>query len=88
VIGPYFHEIGDRFFEIVLPKFLAKILAFVAQTTDIFLKKIIITLVFEKNANFFAGNWQKSQTFVIITSILGLKTLGSLLFGLKNDYLT
>jgi hypothetical protein len=28
----------------------------------------IMTLVFEKNANFFAENWQKSQKIVIITS--------------------
>jgi hypothetical protein len=28
----------------------------------------IITLVFEKIANFFAENWQKSQKIVIITS--------------------
>jgi hypothetical protein len=34
----------------------------------VFLKKnVIVTLVFEKNANFFAENWQKSQKFVIIT---------------------
>jgi hypothetical protein len=26
-------------------------------------------LVFEKNANFFAENWQKSQKIVIITSV-------------------
>jgi hypothetical protein len=29
---------------------------------------LIITLVFEKNANFFAENCQKSQKVVIITS--------------------
>jgi hypothetical protein len=28
----------------------------------------IITLDFEKNANFFAENWQKSQKILIITS--------------------
>jgi hypothetical protein len=32
---------------------------------------MIITLVFEKNANFFAENWQKSQKIVIITSTPG-----------------
>jgi hypothetical protein len=32
------------------------------------LKKMIITLVFKKNANFFAENWEKSQKIVIITS--------------------
>jgi hypothetical protein len=31
-------------------------------------KILIITLVFEKNANFFAENCQKSQKIVIITS--------------------
>jgi hypothetical protein len=30
-----------------------------------------MTLVFEKNANFFAENWQKSQKIVIITSTPG-----------------
>jgi hypothetical protein len=35
------------------------------------LKKLITTLVFEKNANFFAENWQKSQKIVIITSTAG-----------------
>jgi hypothetical protein len=35
------------------------------------LKKKLITLFFEKNANFFAENWQKSQKIVIITSIPG-----------------
>jgi hypothetical protein len=29
---------------------------------------VIITLVFEKNANFLAKNWEKSQKIVIITS--------------------
>jgi hypothetical protein len=32
------------------------------------LKKLIIPLVFEKNANFFTEDWQKSQKIVIITS--------------------
>jgi hypothetical protein len=32
------------------------------------LKKVITTLVFKKNANFFDENWEKSQKFVIITS--------------------
>jgi hypothetical protein len=34
-------------------------------------KNWIITLVFEKNGNFFAKNWQKSQKIVIITSVPG-----------------
>jgi hypothetical protein len=32
---------------------------------------MIITLVFKKNANFFAENWGKSQKIVIITSTPG-----------------
>jgi hypothetical protein len=35
------------------------------------LKKMIITLVFEKNANFFAKNGRKSHKIVIITSTPG-----------------
>jgi hypothetical protein len=41
------------FFQIFSPKNLAKILAFFAQTTPSFLQKMIMTLVFEKSANFF-----------------------------------
>jgi hypothetical protein len=62
-----------RILKIFLPKNLAKILAFIAQTTDSFCKNIIITLVFEKNANFFAENLQKLQKIVIITSTPGSK---------------
>jgi hypothetical protein len=36
-----------------------------------FCKHFIITLIFEKNADFFAENWQKSQEIVIITSTPG-----------------
>jgi hypothetical protein len=42
-----------------LAKNLAKILAFFVQPTARFCKNLIITLIFEKNANFFAENWQK-----------------------------
>jgi hypothetical protein len=41
-------------------KNFAKKLAFFAQNKAKLCKKWIITLVFEKNANFFAENWQKS----------------------------
>jgi hypothetical protein len=58
-------------FQIFSPKILAKILAFFAQTAATFCKNLIITLVFEKNANFFAENWQKSQKIMIITSAPG-----------------
>jgi phosphoserine aminotransferase len=54
--------------EIFSPKNFTKILAFFAQATASFYKKLIITLVFEKNAISFAENWQKSQKIVIITS--------------------
>jgi hypothetical protein len=36
-----------------------------------FFKKLIITLVFKKNANFFAENWENAQKIVIITSTPG-----------------
>jgi hypothetical protein len=44
---------------------------FFAQSAANFCKTLIITLVFEKNANFFAKNWRKSQNNVIITSTPG-----------------
>jgi hypothetical protein len=45
--------------KIFLPKYLAKILAFYAQTAATFCKKNFKTLDFEKNAIFFAEIWQK-----------------------------
>jgi hypothetical protein len=39
-----------------------------AQSKAKLCKKLIITLVFEKNDNFFAENCRKSQKIVIITS--------------------
>jgi hypothetical protein len=50
------------------PKNLARKLAFLTQTKGKLCKILIITLVFEKNANLFAENWLKSQKIVIITS--------------------
>jgi hypothetical protein len=47
---------------------LPKNSAFLTENKANFLKKLTITLVFEKNANFFAENCQKSQKIVIITS--------------------
>jgi hypothetical protein len=46
-------------------------LAILTQTKGNFAEKVIITLVFKKNAIFFAENWQKSQKIVIITSVPG-----------------
>jgi hypothetical protein len=43
-------------------------LAFLTQNKAELCKILSITLVFEKNANFFAENCQKSQKIVIITS--------------------
>jgi hypothetical protein len=63
--------------KIFSPKNLAKILAFFAQTNASFCKNLIITLVFKKNANIFAENWQKSQKIVIVTSTPGLCTFYS-----------
>jgi hypothetical protein len=54
------------FLNIFAEKFSEKISVFDSKQSQI-LKKLIITLVFEKNANFFAENWQKSQKIVIIT---------------------
>jgi hypothetical protein len=51
-------------------------MAFFAQTTASFCKNVIITLVFEKNATFFAENWQKSQKIVIKTSTPGHSAFG------------
>jgi hypothetical protein len=45
--------------------------AFLTQIKCNFAEKVIITLVFEKKANFFAENWQKSQKIVLITSVPG-----------------
>jgi hypothetical protein len=59
--------------KIFSPKNFAKISALFAQTTASFYKNLIITFVFEKNAIFFADNWQKSQKIVIITSTPDIK---------------
>jgi hypothetical protein len=50
-----------------------KKLAFLTQNKAKLFKHLIITLVFEKNANFFAENGRKSQKIVIITSTPGKK---------------
>jgi hypothetical protein len=46
-------------------------LRFLLKLLSVFAKIVIITLVFEKNAIFFAEKWQKSQKIVIITSTPG-----------------
>jgi hypothetical protein len=56
-----------RFLKYFCRKIQQKIGDFVSKQSQI-LKKLIIALVFEKNANLFAENWRKSQKIVIITS--------------------
>jgi hypothetical protein len=46
-------------------------MAFLTQNKAKLCKNLIITLVFEKNANFFAENWEKLRKIVIITSTPG-----------------
>jgi hypothetical protein len=55
-------------FKIFSPKNSAKKLAFLTQNKAKVCKILIITLVFEKNAIFFATNCRKSPKIVIITS--------------------
>jgi hypothetical protein len=43
-------------------------MAFLTQNKAKLCKILIVTLVFEKSANFFAENWEKLQKIVIITS--------------------
>jgi predicted dinucleotide-binding enzyme len=57
--------------KIFSPKNSAKKLAFLTQNKAKLCKILIVTLVFEKNANIFAENRQKSQKIVIITSTPG-----------------
>jgi hypothetical protein len=57
-LGPMF-----RCFRYFRRKKLAKKLAFLTRNKAELCKISIITLVFEKNANFFGENWGKSQTF-------------------------
>jgi hypothetical protein len=57
------------FFKYFLRKFQRKKLAFLTHYKAKFWKFLSITLVFEKNAIFFAENWQKSQKIVIICNI-------------------
>jgi hypothetical protein len=57
--------------KIFSPKISAKKLAFLTQNKAKICEILIITLVFEKNANFFAEHCRKSQKIVIITSTAG-----------------
>jgi Ni,Fe-hydrogenase III small subunit len=55
-------------FKIFSPKNSAKKIGILTQNKAKLCKILIITLVFEKNANFFAENCRKSQKILIITS--------------------
>jgi hypothetical protein len=55
-------------FKIFSPKKSAKKLSFLTQNKAKLFKNLTITLVFEKNAIFFAENCQKSQKIVLLTS--------------------
>jgi hypothetical protein len=61
-----FRPILDRCYDFL--NIFAKKLPFLTQNKGKLCKILIITLVFEKNANFFAENCQKSQKIVIIAS--------------------
>jgi hypothetical protein len=52
----------------IFKNIFAKNWLFLAQNRAKLCKNFTITLVFEKNANFFAKNSQKSQKIAIITS--------------------
>jgi hypothetical protein len=69
--GQKFAESGTdvMIFKIVSPKKIAKKLAFFTPSKAKLCKILIITLVFEKNANCFAENWQKKQKILIITLV-------------------
>jgi hypothetical protein len=72
--GPFLLKLSwDRcydFLNIFAEKFSGKI-GVLTQNKAKLCKNLIITLVFEKNAIFFAENRQKSQKIVIITSVPG-----------------
>jgi hypothetical protein len=55
-------------FKIIFAKNRREKWRFCLKTKQNYENKLIITLVFEKHANFFAENWRKSPKIVIITS--------------------
>jgi hypothetical protein len=61
----------------------AKKMAFWLKTKLNYANKKFIIKVFEKNANFFAENCQKSQKIVIITSVSGTDIMKKLWFKEK-----
>jgi Ni,Fe-hydrogenase III small subunit len=69
-------------FKIFSPKNSAKKIGVFSQNKAKICTILMITLVYEKNANFFAKNCQKSQKIVIITSTPGQSGSG---FFTKSD---
>jgi hypothetical protein len=55
-------------------------MSFLTQNKAKLFTNLIITLVFEENANFFAKNCRKSQKIVIITSTPGKRTRDLFIF--------
>jgi hypothetical protein len=55
-------------FKTFLPQKIAEKLAFLTRNEAKLCVSLLVTLVFEKNANLFAENWQKWQKIVNITS--------------------
>jgi hypothetical protein len=70
-------------------------MAFLTQNKAKFCKNLIITLVFEKNVNFFTENWEKSQKIVIKTSTpdefvkkVAINVAQPIFFSKNNMYVT
>jgi hypothetical protein len=81
--------IWDRCYDfknIFAEKKIAKKFAFLTKNKAKLCKFLIITLDFEKNANFFAENLQKSQKIVIITSTHGHPYLKPTFLHIKPSY--
>jgi hypothetical protein len=74
--GRFLDQFWDRCYDFknIFAEKNAKKLAFLTQNKAKLCKFLIITLDFEKNAIFFAENWQKSQKIVITTSNPDIKS--------------
>jgi hypothetical protein len=67
------HQLGPMLgFQKYFRQKIGEKLAFLTRNKAKLCKNLIITFVFEKNANYIAENSQKSQKIVIITSTSGL----------------
>jgi hypothetical protein len=68
-----------RFLKNFGEKFSKNFSVFVRKLLLVFANIVIITLVIEKNAKYFAENWPKSQKIVNVTSTPGTNTTTSVL---------